>query len=238
VGERPGKDRREMRIDLLPWYFQDLVIRGFEGEDSEEDTSEDNDEENSEQSDEDEGEKGKGNENLKSALRKERLARRDAQKQLKGLAKFKKDTEDKEKTDSTLATEKAVKAEERATKLAGKLLDAALDNSIIKIAGVLGFLDLDDALRLVKRTDIEVDQDEDEPSEVEVDEKSVKTALEALKKAKPHLVRSDESDSDTKEVRPPKSGSKFTGGTKDKEQLDEGVLLDKYPALRRGSRKN
>ena len=52
-------------------------------------------------------------------------------------------------------------------------------------------------------------------------------ALKALAKAKPHLLVAEGEGT--------KSASKFGGGQKSQDQLDEEALMAKYPALRRGS---
>ena len=88
------------------------------------------------------------------------------------------------------------------------------------------FVDLDDALRLIDRELIDVEQDEDEPDEITIDEKSVDDALKSLVSKKPHLIG---------ETKPLPSGSKFGGGKHGKQEPDpDEALKDKYPALRMG----
>ena len=231
---------REMRPNKhpLPKEFHDLVLLGFEEPKKKEDESEeddDSDDEGDEDDDDkggDEG-KGKGNEGLKSALTKERKERRRLERENKRLAKAQKDREDAEKDDATKAKDEAAAEKTKSAKLANRLRDTALDNSIIKLANGMNFADIDDALKLIDRDDIDIDQDEDDPSDIEIDEKTVKEALEALAKRKPHLLKSENG-----ERKPPKSGSKTGGGEKTKEQLDDEALAARYPALRRGSRKS
>lgn len=210
----------------LPEEFYQLLILGFEdddagdGNDDEEDESEDKEEED------DKGGEKKDTEGLKSALNKERRERRRLEKENKRLAKLESDREEADKDEVTKATDKASKADEKATRLAMKLKDRELENAIIKLAGPMDFADIDDVLHLIDRDAIDIDQDEDDPSDVEVDEKTVQAALDALKKKKPHLIK-------TEPKGPPKSGSKMNGGMKTQEQLDEETLKAKYPALRR-----
>lgn len=227
----------------LPDEFLELLVQGFEDplkkkegkKDGEpDDDSDDDDEDEEDEDDEDDENKGKkgdeGNAGLKSALQKERRDRRKLEKENRRLTKLNKEKEDAEKDDTTKATERATTAETKAERLAVRLKDTALDNVIIKLAA--DFIDVDDALSLIDRDLIEVEQDEDDPSDIEIDKKSVKKALDALKESKPHLVKKDGKPP------PPKSGSKFSGGEKSKEQLDEEALAERYPALNRGTRKS
>jgi len=218
-----------MRKGSLPKQYYDIVLRGFEGDgdEGEGEGSDDGD-------DGDEGEEGddkggkEGSENtdgLKSALQKERRERKRLEKEARELKKFKDEAEGKEKSDTDKAKEDASKAESKAQRLAAKLRDSALDNAIIKVAGGLKFRDIDDALKLIDRDAIDIDQDDDDPSEISLDEDSVKAALEKLAKAKPHLI--------VAEGQGEKSGSKFNGGKKPGKQTDEEVLRNKYPALNR-----
>lgn len=213
--------------------LRNLKFIGFDQEGENEEEEEEENEEEDEEKDSKKGGKdeGEGNvEGLKSALRKERRTNRETQKRLRQLEKTLGEREDKEKDDVTKATDRATSAEAKAQKLATQLRTSALDNAIIKQATSLGFADVDDALKLVDRNDIDVEQDEDDPSLVEIDKTSVKDALEALKKAKPHLIKaSDETGN------PRKTGSSFGGGKKKtQDELDEEALLARYPALRRG----
>ena len=226
-----------MRKDLLPYWLQNITIRGFEGDDdkTKDDKSKDDtggDDEDKDKDEEDQGgDKTGGVDGLKSALRKERLQRREFEKELKELKKFKDEAEAKDKTATEKAQEDAAKATEKATKLAGQLRTSAVNNEIIKLGTQLKFRDIDDALRLVDREEIEVDQDDEDPSAIEVDPKSVEAALKALAKQKPHLLKTDGEDAGP-------SASKFGGGRQSKEELDDEALRAKYPALARGSRKS
>lgn len=215
-----------MRKGLLPKHYYSIVLRGFEGE--EEESEEESEDESEEEEDDKGGDKGESENNdaLKSALQKERRARKVAEKQARELAKYKEENDSKDKSDTDKAKEDTSKAESKAQRLALKLRDSALDNAIIKAAGSLKFRDIDDALKLIDRNDIDVEQDEDDPSEIELDEASVKAALEKLAKAKPHLIVAGGQED--------KSGSKFNGGrNKPDQKTDEDVLRSTYPALNR-----
>lgn len=218
-----------MRKGLLPKHYYSIVLRGFEGDGDEgegEGSDDDDDGDEGEENEKKEGEGDSGNtDGLKSALQKERRERKRLEREAKELKKFKDEAEGKTKSDTDKAKEDASKAESKAQKLAVKLRDSALDNAIIKAAGGLKFRDIDDALKLVDRDAIDIEQDDDDPSEIDLDEESVKTALEKLAKAKPHLI--------VAEGQGEKSGSKFNGGKKPSKQTDEDVLRSKYPALNR-----
>lgn len=224
-----------MRKDL-PFYLRNLVvpIRGFEETPEEKAAreaaeAEENDEEN-EEGDEDKDkskEKSENNDGLKSALAKERAERKRLEKEAKELRKYKDDADSKDKSESDKAKDDASKAESKAQKLAVRLKETAVDNAIIRLGGKLKFRDIDDALKLVDRELITVDQDDDDPSEVDLDEGSVKSALEKLAKAKPHLIIAEGQEE--------KSGSKFNGGKKSTKEADEEALRKAYPALNRSA---
>lgn len=218
-----------MRKGLLPKHYYNIVLRGFEGDGDKGEGEGSDDGDDEEEEEEDDKEKGKGGsentDGLKSALQKERRERKRLEREAKELKKFKEEAEGKDKSDTDKAKEDASKAESKAQKLAAKLRDSALDNAIIKAAGGLKFRDIDDALKLIDRDAIDIEQDDDDPSEIDLDEDTVKAALEKLAKAKPHLIMV--------EGQGEKSGSKFNGGKKPTKQTDEEVLRSRYPALNR-----
>lgn len=244
------------------WLRDDIQIIGFEdGDDDEGDEDEDadgddegddegssdgddedadeDDEEGSEDDEDDSKPKSKKDtKGLVSALRKERMARKKAERLLRAAqaknkppvkkedppktkAKAKDEEEDEGDDDASsaeLATERA-----KGERLAKRLKDNAVDTAILKFAG--DFKDPSEVLALIDRKDIEVDQDEDDPSLVEIDEESVEDAVKAFRKKKPHLLKS-------KEQRVP-SGSKFGGRKKKSNEPSEQELRKKYPSLRR-----
>lgn len=214
-----------MRKVTLPKCFRDLQISGAETDDTGDESEESDDENESEEGEEEEGkEKEPDTTALKSALQKERRARKDFERKLKRLEQAQTDKENQEKSESDKAKENASKAESKAQKLAVKLRDSAIDNAIIKAAGKLKFRDTDDALKLVDREDIDIEQDEDDPTKIELDEDSVKSALDKLAKAKPHLIQADGQGE--------RSGSKFNGGRgKSQQELDDAALMERYGAF-------
>lgn len=226
------------------WLIAGLDLFGFEDDDeesedegdeeeSEEDEESENDDESDEEEDEDEeseedegGEKTKKNtEGLKSALRKERLARKKAERELrKLLAKQPKDDKDgKSKEDEGSESKPDPEEAARIKSLATKLRTNAIDTAILKFGD--RFKSSDELLALVDRREIDVDQDEDDPSEIEVDLESVEEAVKALAKKSPHLLKTNRSGT--------KSGSKFGGKRKKSNEPSDEELRKKYAALRR-----
>jgi hypothetical protein len=230
-----------MRTEEMPWWLHLTEIIGFEEEedDSEEDDEDESEEEDeeieSDDEDEDEDDEGEDDDEddekpdvsgLKSALRKERMARKRAERELKKLkSKAKgekpksKEEDESEKSSAELEAER-----EKNQRLANRLRDQAIDRLILKHASK--FADPDDAVRLINRADIEYDQDEDDPSEIEVDEESVIDAVKTLAKKKKHLLA-------TNAGRSSKSGSKFNGKKNSKKEPSDEELRRKYSALRR-----
>lgn len=244
------------------WLLPGLEIIGFEGDDEadddetededtedDDDVDDDDDEETSDDDEDDDDAEGAGSKKkttkakkaapnidaLKSALRKERIARKAAERENKRLkaapvkkaaptkkvAPKKGEAEEVEEVEDNSAA--IAEAERKAQRMATRLREKAVDAVILRYAG--DFQDPGDVLKLVNRSEIEVDQDDDDPSEIEVDEESVEDAVKALAKKKKHLLKS-------KEQQRSKSGSKMNGRrTKTSEPSDQ-ALRDKYSALR------
>lgn len=168
---------------------------------------------------------------LKSALKKERRARKDLQRQLRQLQKQDppKPKPNKSKDKSKDEEEKPdYAAIERSEKLAAKLAEQALDFELDQVARKYKFRDPEDVRRLVDRGEIDVEQDEDDPTQITIDSDDVDRVVKALKKKKPHLVGSGDGNSSKT-----KSGSKFGGGKKKTQKGSEQKLRNKYPGLHR-----
>jgi hypothetical protein len=173
---------------------------------------------------------------LKSALQKEREQRKTAAKELRTLTKQFRDAQkrlneldDKDKSEVEKATKQAAQAGEKVTKLAGKLRTQAVDALIERHAREMKFIDVDDALTGVDRSKIEVEQDDDDPSDIRVDAKTVKAAVKALADKKKHLIQSEEGEGGGGP-----SGSRFGGGGNkggDGKNTAER-LKELYPSLR------
>lgn len=221
------------RNNAEPWWLNLIPgIFGAEPDPPDPDKKEEEEEdEDGEEGEEDKGKKDEDNEGLLKALRAERKSRRNLEKEVKALRQGKQELDAKDQTEVDKAKKAATQATEKTNKLAIRLREQAINNAILKVAAGLQFRDMDDALKLLDREDIDVEQDDDDPADISVDEKTVKTALEALAKKKPHLIQV-EGDSQP-------SGSKF-GGSKKEVKTDEEAetkrLTDLYPALRLSGR--
>lgn len=236
--------------EIKPWWL-DLELIGFddddeddsddegESEDDEDDEDEESDEDEEESDDEDEEgdedeeeeppKKKKENvQGLKSALRKERLEHKKYKRRY--LAEKRKNDgkssdDDKSKDNKDDKETKDTGPSEREKKLAAKLKDQAVDQSVIKWATKLGFADPEDAAALVNRRDIIVDQDEEDPDIIEVDDESVEDVVKDLAKKKKHLL--------TRNSGGPKSGSKMGGRKKGSKGLSDDKVREKFGLARR-----
>lgn len=160
---------------------------------------------------------------LKSALEKERLANAAKDNELKELRKLKKAQEARElaeKDEVEQARIKAERATEKAEKLAAGLLKRDLNSAITSVARELKFIDPTDAISGVDMSTIVFEQDEDDPSNITIDEKTVKAAVKALLSRKPHFAKSGTDDGEA-------TGSQF-GGKQKKPVTD---LKSLYPSL-------
>lgn len=215
----------------LPASLLEVTLRGFEDEND--DNDDDNDDDDGSDDKNKEGQEGNDTDGLRSALQKERRARKAAERERNKLKKQQEQLEENEAGEVDKAKNAAAAAEAKAARLATRLKDQALDNLILKHAGPMNFLDIDDALTGVDREAIDWDQDEDDPSLVTVDEETVKAALKALATKKPHFL------GEKKEGGPPKSGSKNAGNSgknsNNTETDKDEALRKQYPALRRSA---
>lgn len=170
---------------------------------------------------------------LKLAIKKERQARKAAEREAAKLAK-EKSKRDREAEDAKLAEQgelaqekaKRERAEAQAQKLATGYRKSAVDRAIERAAGELKFIDVDDALSGVDREGITVEQDDEDPSVVKVDTKTVKAAVKALADRKKHLIRSGTEDGAP-------TGSQFgAGGQRKGKATDDDRMKEIYPSLR------
>jgi pyruvate/2-oxoglutarate dehydrogenase complex dihydrolipoamide acyltransferase (E2) component len=180
---------------------------------------------------------------VKATLRKERNLRKEAQRKLKeagistssdsggGSGGDKGSKQDAQAQRE--AEEERRKSAEREKRLATRVATQAVDTVIIRLAPSFGFMDVDDAVRLVNRKDVDVDQDDDDPAIIDVDEDDVKRALRALAKSKPHLLKPKEGKKEDEGGGgdgKPKTGSKFNS-KKDKNATNLEDLKKRFPAL-------
>jgi len=175
---------------------------------------------------------GKGEEDLTGLKRTVAQLRQEAKQakadraELKKLREAREAEEAKKRTDLENANAKAQKSEERATKLATRLRNQAVDILIEREARALRFYDVEDVLAQLDRSGIEVEQDDDDPTEVKINAKTVKAAVKALADKKKHLVRGEGDDDGGP------SGSRFNGSKGGPKGLSEEKLKEMYPGLR------
>lgn len=177
----------------------------------------------SEETTDDKGGDKEDNSGLKSALQKERQARKNLEKELRGLKSAQEERDNADKSEVERAQAAETKAAEKVAALATKLLDSSLNTAITKAATAAKFRDASDALALINRSELTYEQDEDNPADIDIDEKSIERAVKALAAKKPHLILADGDEQP--------SGGKFNGGKKDQKQMDEEALKAKYPSL-------
>lgn len=168
---------------------------------------------------------------LKSSLAAERAANktnarevRRLQRELKAATKDQEERELREKSEVEQATAKQQKAEEKVTRLAAGLKRSAIQQAIESAAREAKFIDTDDAVQGVDWDKIDVEQDDDDPSDIVVDTKTVVAEVKALANRKKHLIQKGTDDGE-------KTGSSFAGGGGKKGKLDDEELKRKYPAL-------
>lgn len=218
----------------VPYWLQFGLTFAEEGDGATTPPAEGADEDPEDEADEEE-EEAPDTAGLKSALRKERIARRTAERERNTLKKAQEERDNASKSETERATASATSATAQAVKLASSLKTNATNLEIIKAArGDLAFADIDDALALIDRNDLDVEQDEEDPSQVRVDSDSIKNALKALLKRKPHLkaAMADEGDEGT-EGHTATGGKVGSRGTRDTGKLAAERLKELYPQLRR-----
>jgi hypothetical protein len=164
---------------------------------------------------------------LKSALARERADRKKLEKDLLAFQKKQKAAEDAEKSEVERLKGQNETTSAKAAKLAAGFKRTAVEAAILKAAGAAKFLDPSDALRPEVIAAIGVEQDEDDPSQVTIDEATVTEAVKKLATTRKHYVSTG--------VKPPvpKSGSTY-GGAAGAPKGDAATeeLKRKYPALR------
>lgn len=232
-----------MGINELPYWLQNTIIcgrdnDGNEGEGDEGDEGDDAGDDGEENDGEGEEEISKidpkNHEARAAALekaleterkqhREERKLRRKAERDARQAAQQKEESEEAKTLEET-QTKLAAEADKN-SKLATRLLNNERDAAILAEARRQKFIDPTDALIDDVRNAVEVDQDDEDPSDIEVDSTSVKNAITKLATSKKHLIgEPNEGD---------RSGSRFRKrGTKDDEATSDEKLKETYPSLR------
>jgi hypothetical protein len=216
-------------MDTLEW-LRSLIIVGREKDDEDDqggsdddvdddgaDEGADDDDKGGEGDDDDKGEDDDKDdvEALKRALREERQARRKAERDARRATKKKAAT--KEDKDLNATKEQLEVERGKTTALAAKLLNQSRDAAILVEARKLGFIDETDALLDTVRAEVDFDQDDDDPSDIDIVAESVTDAVKSLADKKPHLVGKNSNGSSNQ-----RSGSRMGK----KGSADEGKLTD------------
>jgi len=176
------------------------------------------DEEHEEEDDDDKDTDTKG---LKSALAKERAAAKAEKKRADALQRDKDDRDLATKSEIDQAKIKEQKATAKLEKLTAGFQRSALDNAIR--AAAKDFVDPEDAVAGVDRSQLVFEQDKEDPSDVTIDAKSVERAVKALAAKKAHYLKTGTTDSEA-------TGGQF-GGSKRKQGTPDQVYKERYPSL-------
>ena len=182
--------------------------------------------------DEDETPKGTQEEDGRAkALKAERKLHREARAEANRLKAEndqlkRKDMDDLQRT--TAERDDALKESQAKDVRLQKLIDGyrsnALTNAIKAEAEKQKFIDPNDALIGVDLTEIAVNQDEDDTTQVDIDLKAVTSAVKKLATSKPHYINKGTKDGNA-------TGSQF-GGSRSGNKTDEDAELRlKYPNL-------
>jgi hypothetical protein len=233
-GATTHKENEMNRKSLPQWLFDSTVFWGWEDPPQEDpppaNTGDDPPAEGVEgdggSDDEDDGQRAGGKEALKKDLADERKRRQRLENE---LAKRKKADEDAELATKDAVTQEKTKreqAEQRAKRLAEGFRSSEVRRAIRDMARTMNFHDPSDALVEDVLSAVDVEQDDEDPSSVTVDEASVKRAVKALADKKKHLVR----PSGTEDGAP--TGSSFGGTRSGKRVSKDEQYLDVYPSLR------
>jgi hypothetical protein len=167
---------------------------------------------------------------LKSALEKERNDRKALDKELAAFRKAQKAKEDSEKSEVQRLADDNASLGDRYTKLATQFRNNEVNRVITEAAKSIGFLDPSDALRAEVLDNLEINQDEDDPTKVTVDVTEVVKRVKQLAKAKPHYVGGSQQQAPST-----RSGSTFSGASntgRNDSTAEQQRLAQLYPALR------
>jgi hypothetical protein len=171
---------------------------------------------------------------LKTALDRERRDRKILQAKVKAFEKAEKDRADAEKSDVERLTGDKTTLEAKAQKLITGYKTQAIRGAVLEAATKAGFADPTDAMRAEVLDDLGVEQDEEDPSIVEIDEKELARRVKQLLKDKPHYKGAATGDQNQQQQQV-RSGSKFGGGngnqTAEQTAARRAELNRRYPAL-------
>lgn len=160
---------------------------------------------------------------LEATIAKERKLRRQAERDArKNKRTPSKTAETKTKAADTELQKQLEAAAAQTKRLADGLRKKEVDDAILAAARKAGFIDESDALTDDIRKQVDVDQDPEDPTDIDIDEDSVTDAVKDLAARKKHLVGKATPGSP--------SGSKFRKKGND-DKPDKNALVEHYPSL-------
>jgi hypothetical protein len=162
---------------------------------------------------------------LLKALQEERAEKKRLARDLKTRTKAEEDKKLLEQGEVVKLKADLDARDARLKALAGNYLKDKMDSAIREEARRLKFIDVSDALGGVDRSQITVEQDEDNPADVVIDETTLKKAMKTLADNKKHLIQSG-----TEDGKPTGEGFGGSGKSKDKNSKEE-ELRKLYPNL-------
>lgn len=217
------------------WNLFPQVIFGREGDEGADESGDEGDNDDDEgdpagdeNTNDDANKSDKSGDNDIEALKKALAAeRRQNKKNARALAQAQAQNASKEQTDNEDLEEtkkKLIASTEKTQKLASGLLKRTLDSAIKDAARDLKFIDVEDAVAGVDRSLIEFDQDDEDPSDIDLDVDSVVAAVKKLAAKKAHFIARGTDDNSP-------SGSPMGGSRKRSKVNEEDELRSIYPNL-------
>jgi uncharacterized membrane protein len=164
-------------------------------------------------------------ENLRKALKAERTARKNLERTQREAAKAQGDAEKQASDDQ--AAKAVADALARVARLSEGYLTTRVESAIMAEARAQQAIAPEDVYSVLsskKFEGIDIDQDPEDPSKIEIDADDLKQAVKNLLKTRLHWVKAPGDGNP--------SGSRFTPGSKSKDTLDQEALRSAYPALR------
>lgn len=221
-GEEDDPYERDAQGQILEEDGEKVLKDGWELDEENNPVKIDDEEEEDEGEDENDPVKLKEKLDAKEkALRAERKKRREAEREARRAKKAEPGEKNKEENTQELEAERI-----KNSKLADRLRQKEIDDAIRQAATKLNFIDPSDALIDEVRREIDVEQDEDDPTDIDIDFDSVSDAVKDLADRKKHLLR--------KPGEGEPSGTRFSSrnrrGNQDSNTEDK-VLQGRYPSL-------
>jgi hypothetical protein len=162
--------------------------------------------------------------NLEKALAAERRQNKAKDRELRRALAGKAQKEESENEDLETTKKDLQSTKAKAEKLAAGLLQRDINAAITRAADKLKFVDAEDAINGIDRTTLVFDQDEDDPTDIDIDEDSVMAAVKKLAAKKPHFLTKGTEDGES-------TGSPMGGSRKRDKKTTEDQLREHYPSL-------